>query len=138
MMQKVIKKVDSGFIGELEDFITTKSWWDSVDGLAVMAGEHFKRYPHLQSQITASWIHSDNIWLQRSALLFQLRYKEDTDWPLLEKYITTVFHNPEFFIQKACGWALRQYSKTNPNAVRVFVEKHTLSTVCRREAVKYI
>ena len=138
MMQKAIKKVKADFIHQLEIFIITKSWWDSVDGLAVTAGEHFGRYPDLIPKITNTWISSDHMWLQRSAILFQLRYKEKTDWPLLERYIISVYHNPEFFIQKACGWALRQYSKTNPRAVSNFVNKHSLSSVCRREAVKYI
>ncbi|MDH3651996.1 MAG: DNA alkylation repair protein [Saprospiraceae bacterium] len=138
LLSRVEKKLPLTFITKIEQLIIHKSWWDTVDALAVISGEILRRYPESIARITDSWIASDNMWLQRSGLIFQLRYKEETNWPMMEDYITRVYLNPEFFIQKACGWALRQYSKTNPEAVKTFVETHELSSVCRREAIKYI
>lgn len=85
-----------------------------------------------------AWINGDNIWLARTAILFQLKYKEKTDVDLLffncEKWLAS----KEFFIQKAIGWALRQYAKVDSEAVRQFVNSHSLAPLSRREALKHI
>ena len=123
----------------LEELIVTRSWWDTVDLLAAkLTGAYFLQYPIARGERTAAWIGADNFWLQRSALLFQLSYKGQTDAELLFKYIRRVAHSREFFIQKAIGWALRQYSYTNPAGVRQFVESTALAPLSRREALKRI
>ena len=83
------------------------------------------------------WIDSDNIWLQRSALLFQLKYKEDTDTELMEHIIVSLKQSREFFIQKAMGWLLREYAKTNPDYVLCFTQQHKLPALSQREALKH-
>lgn len=138
LLKKAERKAPEDFVELCEELITRKSWWDTVDALAVSAGQILARFPDSVKPTTQAWIDSKNMWLRRSALLFQLKYKDKTDWPLLKSYLNKVLHEPQFFIQKACGWALRQYSKTDPEAVRDFVEAHQLSSVCRREAIKYI
>lgn len=121
----------------IEYVITHKSWWDTVDGTVSISGEYFKKYPEAKNH-TERWIESENFWLQRSALLFQLKYKSDTDKDLLFRYIKKTSHINEFFIRKAIGWALRQYSKYNPDVVKEFVENNELSALSKKEALRII
>ena len=124
---------------KLEELITTKSWWDSVDGLASnSAGRYFEVYPEMISKVIKRWRESDDMWLNRTTLIFQLKYKERTDFELMKDLILQFMPIKEFFIQKAIGWALRQYSKTDPQAVKSFISPLELSTVAKREAWKYI
>lgn len=139
MLEKYIKKVDANFISLLEFIITTKSWWDSVDMIAArLVGVHFKRFPKQVPVYTEKWMKSGNFWLQRTALLFQLKYKKETDTRLLFDLIERLSDEDEFFIRKAIGWALREYSKTDPEAVIQFVETHELKPLSRKEALKVI
>lgn len=126
-------------ISKFEELITTKSWWDSVDTIASNSlGEYFRKFPEQQKMVTQKWSDSGNIWLMRSCLIFQLKYKNDVDFNLLSVLIRKFQSNNEFFIQKAIGWSLRQYSKYNPEAVRDFMAKIKLSGLATREASKYI
>lgn len=81
---------------------------------------------------------SDNIWLQRTAILYQLKYGHNTDTERLFNYIKMVADSNEFFIQKAIGWSLRQYSKFNPETVFHFVSTNSLSNLSKREAFKVL
>ena len=81
---------------------------------------------------------SDNIWLQRIAITFQRYFKKKTDADMLFDYILRLSHSTEFFIQKGSGWALREYSKVNPQAVLEFVENSKLPNLTRREAIRLI
>ena len=139
LMDKVIKKAKSDFIIVLEKLITTKSWWDSVDLLAIrLVGTHFRRFPELISVYITKWRNSQNIWLQRTTILFQLKYKRDTDVELLFSLIRQFADSKEFFLQKASGWALREYSKTDWEAVVVFIENHDLAPLTKREGLKWL
>ncbi|MGT2950191.1 DNA alkylation repair protein [Streptococcus cuniculi] len=123
----------------LERLITTNSWWDSVDGLDKIAGEIAFRYPKAKS-ILLAWSISDNIWLRRVAIDHQLLRKHDTDTELLEKILVNNLGQTEFFINKAIGWSLRDYSKVNPVWVRDFIAryKEQLAPLSIREASKYL
>ena len=77
------------------------------------------------------------MWLQRSGLLFQKKYKQATDNKLLAKYIQHLSSSNEFFIRKAIGWILREYAKTNAEWVKNFVETNSLSPLSKREALKH-
>jgi 3-methyladenine DNA glycosylase AlkD len=132
-VQKMLKKQPPEFINFLEELILEKSWWDTVDWIAKLVGMHFQRYPDLIKPVTERWMASGELWLQRVCLIFQLRYKEHTDSELLFKYIRQLAGSKEFFLQKAAGWALRQYSKTKPEAVLIFLATSTVSTLTRRE-----
>lgn len=122
-----------------EKLIVTKSWWDTVDGLAgTIISNHFKLYPDLIPTYNEAWINGENIWLARTAILFQLKYKEQTDTELLFSNCEKWLGSKEFFIQKAIGWALRQYAKVDSEAVRIFVNTHPLAPLSRREALKHI
>lgn len=119
------------------ELITTKSWWDTVDALASnLVGHLLARYPDLIMPTVDAWTDSGSIWLQRTAILFQLKYKTKTDVPLLFELIMRCSGSQEFFLQKAIGWALREYSKTAPETVRDFVAKHPLAPLSKREALK--
>lgn len=137
-VQKALAGQDPDFIYFLEELITTKSWWDTVDWIAKLAGMHFRRFPALIQPVTEVWMATDNIWLQRVCLIFQLMYREKTDKALMFAYIRKLSGSKEFFIQKAAGWALRQYSKTDPEAVVDFVQNNRLAPLSKREALRWI
>ncbi len=138
MMQTRIKEWPLSWIRVLEKCIATQSWWDTVDWLAKLTGLHFKSYPELQHQYAHKWIEGNNIWLQRVAIIHQLFYREDTDEKLLFDMIRRRADSKEFFIQKACGWALRQHAKTFPKRVEGFIEKNQLPKLAVREARKQL
>jgi 3-methyladenine DNA glycosylase AlkD len=126
-------------IALLEQLITTKSWWDTVDGLAAnQVGGVLARFPEARDGAIGRWRRAENIWLRRTTLLFQLRYKEKTDSELLYALIRENLDDREFFIQKAIGWALREYSKSDPAAVQQFVAETALSGLAQREALKWM
>ncbi|NNK11968.1 MAG: DNA alkylation repair protein [Flavobacteriaceae bacterium] len=122
-----------------EYLITHKSWWDTVDFIAAnLVGNYFKAFPEQRTSITEKWLTSKNIWLQRSVLLFQLKYKEELDTEFLADTIHFLNGSQEFFINKAIGWILREYSKTNPIWVSQFVQATQLHSLSKREALRLI
>jgi 3-methyladenine DNA glycosylase AlkD len=128
------------FVAVVERLITTKSWWDTVDSLAKGgAGALVLRYPELATTMDR-WIESGSMWLRRTALLHQLAFKERTDAERLFRYCELRAGEQEFFIRKAIGWALREYSKVDPQAVRDFVDLHgaDLSPLSQHEALLWL
>jgi 3-methyladenine DNA glycosylase AlkD len=122
----------------LERLITTRSWWDTVDVLSANhAGMYFRTFP-LRKNTLLTWVHSPNLWLRRASLLVQLRYKARTDKSLLFTLCRTCSSEKEPFIQRAIGWALREYGKTNPKAVRAFLDSEHLLPLAYREAGQYL
>lgn len=123
---------------ELTEFcLTHKSWWDTVDNTAsIILTDYFKKFPEQILPITGRWNKDANMWLQRSSIMFQKAFKKETDTELLRKYILNCSNSKEFFIQKAIGWALREYSKTNPQWVKDFVANNALAPLSKREALK--
>lgn len=139
LLHRMRKQIRPDFVPLLERLITTKSWWDTVDGLASHAvGGLFTRYPDVREPTVARWRNSDNFWLRRTTLLFQLGYKDKTDEALLLALIEENLDSDEFFIQKAIGWVLREYSKTAPNVVQRYVALTTLAPLSEREALKWM
>jgi len=134
-----LKKLGKRDLPLLEKLITTKSWWDTVDMLAQHpVGTIALKYPEVIPATIVGWAFGNHLWLQRAALLFQLKYKERTDEELLYTFIKYHSASKEFFIQKAIGWALREYSKTNPQSVRDFIANNELPKLSVREGSKYI
>ena len=139
LLSDMATELPADFITTLEYLILTKSWWDTVDTIAGgTLGAHFKRYPAIRRKYVARWRKSDNIWLRRSTILFQLNYKSDTDFALLTDIICENLGSKEFFINKAIGWALRQYTRTDAEAVRRFVAETPLHPLSAREAMKWL
>ena len=121
-----------------EKLIVTNSWWDTVDWIApYLIGHLFLKYPKLLSKAD-KWIESDNLWLRRTAIIYPLRFKEKTDPERLFHYCSKLGSDKEFFVRKAIGWVLREYSKTNPTSVRSFLKNAKLSSLSIREASKYL
>ena len=134
------KKVwQTSTINLIEYCIINKSWWDTVDFIAsACTGIYFKKFTPQIISVTESWNQSENIWLQRSSLLFQKDYKKDTNTQILAEYILNLASSKEFFVQKAIGWILREYAKTNPNWVINFVNENKLATLSKKEAMKHL
>lgn len=123
-----------------EWMIRTGAWWDLVDTIATrLVGQLVINCPETRAPVFG-WIDSENLWLRRTALLTQLKWKKETDEKLLGAMILKVAGEQEFFIQKAIGWALREYGKTNPEFVKTFVQKHQeiLSPLSKKEALKHL
>ena len=124
---------------DLERWVTTKSWWDTVDMLAThIAGSFYLRYPTESAQYINRWHRSGNLWLRRTALLYQLKYKADTDTDQLFSLIRDNQFDKEFFIQKAIGWALREYSKSDATAVIAFINTENIQGLAQREGLKWL
>ncbi|NLJ94671.1 MAG: DNA alkylation repair protein [Clostridiaceae bacterium] len=124
---------------KIEALIIDKPWWDTVDGFHKIVAGIVQKFPQFKENIL-EWSKDENIWLRRSAIIFQLSLKEKTDTELLSEIIKNNFGTEEFFINKAIGWALRQYGKTDPDWVNEFIKenKQDLSTLSYREATKII
>ena len=135
-MQKFLKRED---ISKLKYLIVTKSWWDTVDLLAKVIGSLVIRIEGYD-KIMLEWSKDSNIWLRRVAILYQLSLKDKVDEIILDKILVNNLGDNEFFINKAVGWALRDYSKFNPEWVREFIKKNkdNMANLSIREASKYI
>jgi len=139
ILEHLVKKRIQVKIELLEYLIMTKSWWDTVDWMAIrIVGVCFRQNPELITQTYSRWMEIDNIWLQRVCILFQLKYKEKTDVKLLFSTIQELSGSEEFFIQKAIGWALREQLKIDPAVVQKFVDENELAPLSRREALKVL
>lgn len=122
---------------QLTWIITNNSWWDSVDTIATyFVGNYVKQFPKEGAELITSYRTSSNMWLNRTAILFQLKYKKETDLQLLFDVCQQFVSNKEFFIQKAIGWSLREVGKTYPEEVKKMVIDLKLSGLARREALR--
>lgn len=137
-MNNVKKLLTINDMEKIKGIVTYKSWWDTVDSISPIVGSICLKYPSIKEDVINKWIFSDNIWLIRVSILFQLKYKENTDTVFLTKAIINNSNTSEFFINKAIGWALREYSKTDKNWVRDFINNNELSKLSVKEGSKYI
>lgn len=137
-LRRHVKRLSSGFLPVVRHLVTTRSWWDTVDLLAAhVVGGLVAADPKLKAEMD-TWIEDEDLWVARTALLHQLRYKDATDTERLFGYCLRQSGHPDFFIRKAIGWCLREYAKTDPEAVRGFVERERerLAPLSVREALK--
>ena len=119
--------------------ITEHSHWDSVDFISKhILGIYLLEHPEENELISNNFSNTSNLWLNRASILFQLGYKEKTDADLLFNLCDKFKTSKEFFIQKAIGWALREYGKYEPNKVLAFVERTELKPLSQREAIRRI
>lgn len=139
LLSRYEKELPAKFIKTIEYLLVTKSWWDTVDTISGHTlGVHFRRFPEVREKYLIKWRASNNFWLRRACILFQLNYKEETDFDLLCEIICENLNSKEFFINKAIGWSLRQYARTDPKAVKKFVNNAPLHPLSRREAMKHL
>ena len=123
----------------IEQLLTTNSWWDSVDTISkFILGDYLQQFSNEIPTVIKRFSTAENMWLNRSVILFQLGYKSKTDFKLLQSLCIQHSHSNEFFIRKAIGWALREYAKTDPEAVREFVLQSNLKPLSKKEALKNI
>lgn len=139
----LLKEFKKNFVLEdiqlIEKMIITNSWWDSVDTIAkYILGGYLLQFPTETLKVVERFSNSENMWLNRSAILFQLSYKEKTDFEILKSECEKHKDSNEFFIQKAIGWALRDYSRFNPNGVETYVNSTSLKPLSRREALRLL
>jgi len=139
-LRRHVRCLSSGFLPVARHLVSTVPWWDTVDALAShVVGGMVAADPKLKADMDA-WIEDEHLWIARTALLHQLRYKEATDTERLFAYCVRRSGHPDFFIRKAIGWCLREYAKTDPEAVREFVaqERSRLAPLSVREALKHL
>lgn len=125
-------------IKDWERLLTERAWWDTVDFIAstLLVGL-IQRFPELALEMDV-WNTSGDLWRIRASILYQLKYRDAVDTDRLARFILRHAASSEFFLQKASGWALRQYSKTNPDWVRSFIKSNTLSSLTLRAGGKYL
>lgn len=140
VLRKRASALEPNDLGLLRSLISTKSWWDAVDPLAAhVVGALVRRHPALSAEMD-QWILDDDLWVARTAMLHQLMWKDDTNPDRLFDYAAAQAGHPNFFMRKAIGWALRQYGRTDPDAVQAFVTTHDqdLSDLSKREALRHL
>lgn len=135
-MKAFLKYEDIAYI---QKYVQTKQWWDSVDFLDRIIGD-IGLYDQRVNDLMLEWSKSEDIWMRRIAIDHQLCRKDKTNTQLLEKILVNNLGSEEFFVNKAIGWALRDYSKTNPQWVQSFIERHQdqMSSLSIKEGSKYI
>ena len=123
----------------LKFLISNKSWWDTVDLLSSnILGKYGQKFPQKMLEVIEEWSDENSFWLHRATIIFQLRYKSQTDLKTLSSQINRFKGNKEFFIQKAIGWSLREYAKTDSSWVMDFVKINELIGLAKREALKHV
>ncbi|CAL9390032.1 hypothetical protein SUDANB15_01228 [Streptomyces sp. enrichment culture] len=139
-LRRHVRHCSSGFLPVARHLVTTAPWWDTVDLLAAhVVGALVAAGPELTADMD-DWSGADDRWLVRTALLHQLRFKERTDTGRLFDYCRRRSGHPDFFVRKAIGWCLREYAKTDPDAVRAFLarERGRFAPLSVREALRNI
>jgi 3-methyladenine DNA glycosylase AlkD len=134
------KQWNAASIQVFEQINGTHSWWDSVDLIASgLIGPWFLQTQTDPRPYAERWRDSNQLWFQRVSIIFQLTYRDKTDWQLMQDMIVPLIPHPDFFIRKAIGWALRQYARTAPQRVIDFVNQHPqLSNLSKKEALKHL
>lgn len=140
LLDRHVRRLTPGSLVHCQELLTTKSWWDSVDQITTrVVSPVVRNHPKELRPVIDRWSRAENFWLRRAAIIHQLPFREETDHRRLFAYCSRNARDPEFFIRKAIGWALRQYARTDPDAVREYVDAHPeLSPLSRREALKHL
>lgn len=121
-----------------ERLIVAGAWWDHVDSLSHQVGGLLLAFPDETRPTVVGWQRAPDRWLRRASVICQLGARARTDTDLLAAAIEANAADPDFFLRKAIGWALRDYARTDPNWVRAFVATHRLSPLSVREATKHL
>lgn len=133
------RRLERQHLQALLPLLSEKQWWDSIDAWRKVYGDWCSRHPEALSEVFHWFFGHEDFWLRRIGITLQLKFKEQTDTRLLTKAVEADLATEEFFIQKAIGWALREYSKTAPEWVVAFIEAHPeMSLLARREALKHL
>lgn len=138
LMVANVKRLSLTDMTQLASLVTQKAWWDSVDTLRKGFGDYIRLHPMDKKAVFDLFNGQPDFWMRRVAITLQLMEKEHTDTQMLTAAILPDLKTPEFFIQKAIGWALRNYSKVDPRWVSRFILTHELSRLASREGSKYL
>jgi 3-methyladenine DNA glycosylase AlkD len=137
LLRRAGRRLPASALGEVHDLVASKSWWDTVDSLAKVVGDLVLTHPELAAELD-SWVLDDDLWVARAAILHQLGWKERACPEVVFRYCGSRIDEPDFFIRKAIGWALRDLARTYPEEVWAWVDDHPgLSGLSRREATKH-
>jgi len=121
-----------------EHIAVTGAWWDHVDEVAHRIADLHDLHPEPTAEAVRRWATSSDMWLRRLAIISQLGRRDRVDRVLLVDVIEPNLADPEFFIRKAIGWALREVARVDPRWVQTFADEHELSPLSRREALKHL
>ncbi len=140
LLVRWVRSLSGSDLARVERLIRAASWWDTVDALAANVVGPIVAADASLGAVMDRWIDDDDRWIARSAILHQLKFRERTDARRLFDHVDRRCHEPDFFLRKASGWALREYAKTDPDAVRAYVAERgdRLSGLTRREALKHL
>lgn len=138
MLDCNVERLEREDLERMLALIDYRAWWDSVDSLRKPIGLWLKAHPEFARETVEHLLAQKSFWQRRVAITLQLGWKEETLTDLLELAIVQNLNDPEFFIQKGIGWALRDYAKTNPDWVRGLFARHAFSTLALREGGKYL
>ena len=138
-LRKVRRLLTVADLPRVRGLAVTKPWWDTVDSLDATVGSVVAQSAEGR-ELILKWARDESMWVRRLAIDHQLQRKESTDVELLSSIIEANLGSGEFFIDKAVGWALRDYSKTDPEWVRAFIAEHRqgMAALAVREASKYL
>ncbi|KXL52735.1 DNA alkylation repair enzyme [Anaerotignum neopropionicum] len=136
VMQKFLTYDD---VPKIKHYVKTKQWWDTIDGLDRIVGDIGIVDDRIDA-LMLTWSRDEDFWIRRLAIDHQLSRKERTNKELLEEIILNNLGSNEFFINKAIGWSLRDYSKVNPHWVGNFIKKYQdeMNSLSIREGSKYL
>ncbi|MFE9774579.1 DNA alkylation repair protein [Streptomyces sp. NPDC005931] len=139
-LRRHVRHCASGFLTVARHLVITVPWWDTVDPLAAHVVGALVAADHRLAADLDDWIDDDDLWLVRAALLHQLRFGERTDTERLFGYCLRRSGHPDFFVRKAIGWCLREYARTDQDAVRTFMAREggRFAPLSVREALKHI
>jgi 3-methyladenine DNA glycosylase AlkD len=139
LLERHAKSLPAAALARVTKLAAQKSWWDTVDALAKVAGTILQNFPELIARMETLATHR-NMWLRRVAILHQLGYGSETDIDRLFRLCLANAADPEFFIRKAIGWALRQTAHHDPAAIRKFLKQQSVkfSNLTLREAGKHL
>ena len=129
---------DQAVVPLIEHMVRTGRWWDHTDDLAHRLAGLLDREPAATAAQVRRWSTDEEMWIRRIAILSQLGRRERIDLELLADVIAPNLADPEFFIRKAIGWALRECVRVHPQWVREYAEASALSPLTRREALKHL
>lgn len=133
--------VNSNTLFLFEKMIRKGAWWDLVDDIAVhLVGAVISKHPNTMPAILDSWIQDQNMWIRRTAIICQNKLRGATDQKRLFDFCLKRAHEKDFFIRKAIGWALREYAKTSPDVVKLFLQQHkdSFSPLSYQQATKWL
>ncbi len=139
LLVKAKRKWTPAYFDFFEYMLCDKSWWDSVDVIATkLIGEYVFQHRNKLETRMKEYATDPYMWRRRTSIIFQLFYREECNFELLFSNIILNKKDPEFFIQKAIGWSLRQISEKHPDMVRDFVEEQELKGLAKREALRIV